>query len=97
MILDKEASTPLASTASAKPAIVSDRKGSLKVAIPQVQHKTLTHLPTRPPVDLAFTDLTYRVQEGRKSSKLLVKLYYIYSIPHSIGNFLFHISSIIEM
>ncbi|XP_061730005.1 ATP-binding cassette sub-family G member 4 isoform X1 [Cydia pomonella] len=48
--------------------IISDRKGSLKVAITPLQHKTLTHLPKRPPVDLAFEDLTYRVQEGRKSN-----------------------------
>lgn len=49
--------------------IISDRKGSLKVTITPPQHKTLTHLPKRPPVDLAFEDLTYKVQEGRKSSK----------------------------
>lgn len=48
---------------------LSDRKGSMKVTITPTQHKTLTHLPKRPPVDLAFSDLTYRVQEGRKSSK----------------------------
>nr|XP_021201244.2 ATP-binding cassette subfamily G member 4 isoform X2 [Helicoverpa armigera] len=44
------------------------RKGSLKVTITPAQHKTLTHLPKRPPVDLAFTELTYKVQEGRKSN-----------------------------
>ncbi|CAH0714161.1 unnamed protein product, partial [Brenthis ino] len=43
-------------------------KGSLKVTITPAQPKTLTHLPKRPPVDLAFTDLTYKVQEGRKSN-----------------------------
>ncbi|XP_045768317.1 ATP-binding cassette sub-family G member 1 isoform X1 [Maniola jurtina] len=48
--------------------MISDRKGSLKVTITPAQHKTLTHLPKRPPVDLAFTDLTYKVQEGRKSN-----------------------------
>ncbi|CAK1549241.1 unnamed protein product [Leptosia nina] len=42
--------------------------GSMKVTITPAQHKTLTHLPKRPPVDLAFTDLTYKVQEGRKSN-----------------------------
>ncbi|KAL4715514.1 hypothetical protein ACJJTC_009140 [Scirpophaga incertulas] len=46
--------------------IMSDR--STKVTITPAQHKTLTHLPKRPPVDLAFTDLTYKVQEGRKSN-----------------------------
>ncbi|XP_022119566.1 ATP-binding cassette sub-family G member 1 isoform X2 [Pieris rapae] len=42
--------------------------GSHKVNIAPTHHKTLTHLPKRPPVDLAFTDLTYNVQEGRKSN-----------------------------
>ncbi|KAJ2949944.1 hypothetical protein O0L34_g11269 [Tuta absoluta] len=42
-------------------------KGSLKVTITPAQPKSLSHLPKRPPVDLAFTDLTYRVQEGRRS------------------------------
>lgn len=51
--------------------IMSDRSGSHKVTIAPAQHKTLTHLPKRPPVDLAFTDLTYKVQEGRKSSEYL--------------------------
>ena len=66
MKVDKESS--LAGPVDTKP-IISDRKGSLKVTITPAQHKTLTHLPKRPPVDLAFTDLTYKVQEGRKSSK----------------------------
>ncbi|KAI8422543.1 hypothetical protein MSG28_006347, partial [Choristoneura fumiferana] len=48
--------------------INATRKGSLKVTITPPQHKTLTHLPKRPPVDLAFEDLTYKVQEGRKSN-----------------------------
>ncbi|CAG9785419.1 unnamed protein product [Diatraea saccharalis] len=65
MKVDKELS--IAGPVDNKP-ILSDRKGSLKVTITPAQHKTLTHLPKRPPVDLAFTDLTYRVQEGRKSN-----------------------------
>ncbi|CAH2076015.1 unnamed protein product, partial [Iphiclides podalirius] len=48
------------------------RKGSLKVTITPAQHKTLTHLPKRPPVDLAFTDLTYRVHEGRKNNEKII-------------------------
>lgn len=66
MKVDKESCLP--GPVDTKP-IISDRKGSLKVTITPAQHKTLTHLPKRPPVDLAFTDLTYKVQEGRKSSK----------------------------
>ena len=31
--------------------------------------KSLTHLPKRPPANLAFSDLTYKVSEGRKKSK----------------------------
>ncbi|XP_026732492.1 ATP-binding cassette sub-family G member 4 isoform X1 [Trichoplusia ni] len=65
MKVDKESCLP--GPVDTKP-IISDRKGSLKVTITPAQHKTLTHLPKRPPVDLAFTDLTYKVQEGRKSN-----------------------------
>ncbi|XP_041981555.1 ATP-binding cassette sub-family G member 1 isoform X2 [Aricia agestis] len=39
------------------------------VTIVPAQTKRLTHLPKRPPVDLAFTDLTYKVREGRKSNE----------------------------
>lgn len=46
----------------------SSRKGSLKVTV-MPSHKTLTHLPKRPPVDLAFTNLSYSVKEGRKNSE----------------------------
>lgn len=50
--------------------VLTCRKGSLKVTIqPSQQPKTLTHLPKRAPLDLAFTDLSYRVQEGRKKSE----------------------------
>ncbi|XP_026668854.1 ATP-binding cassette sub-family G member 1 isoform X2 [Ceratina calcarata] len=46
-----------------------DRKGSgTRLQIVPAQPKTITHLPKRPPVDLAFTDLTYRVREGGKNN-----------------------------
>lgn len=65
-LVDKDSN--LAGPVDSKP-ILFDRKGSVKVTITPTQHKTLSHLPKRQPVDLAFTDLTYKVQEGRKSSK----------------------------
>lgn len=46
----------------------NNRKGSVKVTITQCQPRALTHLPKRPPVDIAFTDLTYSVSEGRKKN-----------------------------
>ncbi|CAB0036165.1 unnamed protein product [Trichogramma brassicae] len=51
-------------------AIISDsRKSSVvRLQIVPAKPKTITHLPKRPPVDLAFTDLTYTVREGRKSN-----------------------------
>lgn len=50
--------------------LMQPRKGSVvRVQIVPIQPKTITHLPKRPPVDLAFTDLTYKVREGRKGSK----------------------------
>lgn len=49
---------------------VSSRGGaSVKIAITPCQPKTLTNLPKRPPVDIAFSDLTYTVAEGKKKSK----------------------------
>lgn len=51
----------------------NDRKGSsgqVKLQIVPSQPKpTLSHLPNRPAVDLAFNNLTYRVKEGRKNSE----------------------------
>ncbi|XP_012271229.1 ATP-binding cassette sub-family G member 4 isoform X2 [Orussus abietinus] len=46
-----------------------DGKGSaVRLQITPIQPKTITHLPKRPPVDLAFSDLVYKVREGRKSN-----------------------------
>lgn len=49
--------------------LLQSRKGSaVKLQIVPMQPKTITHLPKRPPVDLAFSDLTYKVREGRKNN-----------------------------
>lgn len=49
--------------------LLQPRKGSgSRLQIVPAQHKTITHLPKRPPVDLAFTDLTYKVREGNKNN-----------------------------
>lgn len=54
---------------------VNDRKNlvgtsSTKIQIvQQAQPKTLSKLPLRPAVELAFTNLAYRVKEGRSNSK----------------------------
>lgn len=46
--------------------LLESRKGStVKVQITPIQPKTLTHLPKRPKVDLAFTDLKYTVRQGK--------------------------------
>lgn len=37
--------------------------------VQQAQPKTLSKLPSRPAVELAFTNLAYRVKEGRSNSK----------------------------
>lgn len=39
------------------------------VQIVPAQPKTLSHLPSRPAVNLAFHNLYYRINEGRKNSK----------------------------
>lgn len=47
----------------------SSSSSSTRIQIVPAQPKTLTHLPSRPAVELAFRDLTYRVKEGRSNSK----------------------------
>lgn len=54
----------------------NNRKGGgiLKPTMVSAQPKTLQHLPERPPVDLAFHNLSYRVKEGRQNNaKLILK------------------------
>jgi len=52
--------------------LLQPRKSStVRLQIVPAQPKTITHLPKRPPVDLAFTDLTYKVREGRKNSEYI--------------------------
>ena len=54
------------------PILLHYRKNSVvKLQIVPVKQKTITHLPKRPPVDLAFSDLTYKVREGRKNSEYI--------------------------
>lgn len=50
----------------------SRNPAEVKVQIVPSQPKTLTHLPKRPKVDLAFENLTYTVQQG-KTSKVILK------------------------
>lgn len=53
--------------------LLQPRKGSVvRLQIAPIQQKTITRLPKRPPVDLAFDDLTYTVREGRKNSEYSV-------------------------
>lgn len=50
--------------------LLQSRKNSaVRLQIVPAQPKTITHLPKRPSVDLAFTDLTYKVRESRKNSE----------------------------
>ncbi|EFN71088.1 ATP-binding cassette sub-family G member 1 [Camponotus floridanus] len=48
--------------------LFQSRKNSVRLQIVPAQPKTITHLPKRPPVDLAFTDLIYKVREGHKNN-----------------------------
>lgn len=45
------------------------KSGAIRLQIVPAPLKTLSHLPTRPPVDLAFHDLVYSVREGRRNRK----------------------------
>lgn len=46
--------------------LLKNRNPDVKVQITPAQPKTLTHLPKRPKVDLAFTNLTYTVRQGKR-------------------------------
>ncbi|XP_032666027.1 ATP-binding cassette sub-family G member 1 isoform X2 [Odontomachus brunneus] len=48
--------------------LLQPRKSSVRLQIVPAQPKTITRLPKRPPVDMAFSDLTYKVREGRKNN-----------------------------
>lgn len=50
----------------------------VRLQIVPSQPKTLSHLPTRPAVDLAFHDLTYSVREGRRSSEYFTVHFYLH-------------------
>ena len=51
----------------------NNKPTTVKVQIVPSHPKSLSHLPARPAVNLAFHNLTYRVKEGRKNSKLLIE------------------------
>lgn len=60
--------------------LIDDRKsGAVKLQIVPSQPKTLTHLPKRPPVDLAFHDLVYSVREGRRNRKYF-SMFFLFQI-----------------
>ncbi|XP_044747965.1 ATP-binding cassette sub-family G member 4 isoform X1 [Coccinella septempunctata] len=51
--------------------LLKNRNSDVKVQIVPMQAKTLTHLPKRPKVDLAFSDLSYTVIQGSKPKTIL--------------------------
>lgn len=53
--------------------LLEPRKSSaVKVQITPLQPKTLTHLPKRPKVDLAFSELKYTVRQGKSKYILII-------------------------
>lgn len=55
--------------------LLKNRSPDYKVQITPPQQKTLTHLPKRPTVDLAFTSLKYTVRQGKGES--ICSLYFM--------------------
>lgn len=45
--------------------LLQSRSADVRVQIVPSHAKKLTHLAKRPPVDLAFSDLTYTVRQGK--------------------------------
>lgn len=67
-----EAESPDNSNVFSNLLVSPTRKGSVKVQIQPSQQKTLTHLPHREPVDIAFSNLRYTVKEGRKNTEKVI-------------------------
>lgn len=55
----------MATLAETETFLLKNRSPDVKVQIVPSQPKKLTHLPERPKVDLAFSDLQYTVRQGR--------------------------------
>lgn len=53
------------------------KSGAIKLQIVPPQPKTLSHLPSRPAVDLAFHDLVYSVREGRRNRKYFILFFFL--------------------
>ncbi|KAH0814012.1 hypothetical protein GEV33_008778 [Tenebrio molitor] len=51
--------------------LLKNRSSDYKVQIQPLQQKTLTHLPQRPKVDLAFSNLNYTVKQGKVEKTIL--------------------------
>lgn len=45
--------------------LLQNRSADVRLQIVPTQPKKLTHLPKRPPVDLAFSNLNYTVRQGK--------------------------------
>lgn len=55
--------------------LLLQNRREVKVQIQPHAQKTLTHLPKRPKVDLAFTDLSYTVKQGKSKYSLFIYIY----------------------
>nr|CAI5818201.1 unnamed protein product [Callosobruchus analis] len=51
--------------------LLQNRSAEIKLQIVPAQPKKLTHLPERPKVDLAFSNLRYTVRQGKKEKVIL--------------------------
>lgn len=87
-IIDESIVVPMDELSAAKqdgrliidPVSVDRKSGAVKVTITPCQPKTLSHLPKRPPVDIAFSDLMYTVTEGTKNSEYIQTLIFVYVV-----------------
>lgn len=59
--------------------LLEPRKGSVQIQITPAQPKTLTHLPKRPKVDLAFSELKYTVRQGKGT--FFIYFFYWHTLP----------------
>lgn len=57
--------------------LLQNRSADLRITMVPSQPKKMSHLPKRPPVDLAFSDLNYTVRQGKGEFLLVLSMYLI--------------------
>lgn len=71
-------------TVTSENLLLQNRSPDVRLQIVPTQPKKLTHLPKRPPVDLAFSNLNYTVRQGKG------KFYFLHFFKCLLNDLIMH-------